>query len=98
MRLKRMLLLAAWIAAAMRPVPAAAETRRESFDREPAGWEGVNNRSTISPPRPSPRISATAPTSHAGGQPGEIGGRINPAGEAAYYGSDCRSRSRWTAL
>ena len=87
MRLKRTLLLAAWIAAAISPVPAEAETRTETFDREPANWEGLNNRSTHFAPKTVTQDFGHSPaTSHAGGQPGEVGGRINPAGEPAYYG------------
>jgi hypothetical protein len=86
MRLKRTLLLAAWIAAAMPPVPAEAETRRESFDREPADWEGINNRGAHFAPKTVTQDFGHSPaTSHAGGQPGEVGGRINPVGEPAYY-------------
>jgi hypothetical protein len=60
--------------------------REEGFDREPSGWEGINNRSTHFEPRTVVQDFGWSPgTNHAGGRRGEIGGRINPAGEAAYY-------------
>lgn len=61
--------------------------RRESFDREPPYWEGVNNRSTnFEPKRVTQDFGYSDTTSHFGRQAGEIGGTINPAGEPAYYG------------
>jgi hypothetical protein len=66
---------------------AAPALREERFDREPAGWEGVNNRSTSFEPKTVTQDFGWSPrTGHAGGRAGEVGGRINPAGEAAYYG------------
>ena len=67
---------------------AAAEgptEKSESFDRDP-GWQGVNNRSLREREPVSVRqdFGWTA-TRHAGGEPGEIGGRIQPDGLAAYY-------------
>lgn len=59
----------------------------EKFDRDP-GWIGVNNRSaTTHPPRSIRQdFGYSADSNHAGGKtPGEIGGMITPAGEAAYY-------------
>jgi len=68
------------------PVWATAAVREENFDREPAEWEGVNNRSTYFEPRlVTQDFGYSASTRHAGGEPGEIGGTLNPAGEAAYY-------------
>ncbi|MFN0126789.1 MAG: hypothetical protein ACKV19_08920 [Verrucomicrobiales bacterium] len=68
--------------------PASGALREENFDQEPANWEGVNNRSTHFEPRTVSQDFGYSPTStHAGGAPGEIGGRIYPAGEPAYYGS-----------
>ena len=67
--------------------PIQAETYTENFDQEPANWEGINNRSThFAPKTVTQNFGYSASTHHAGGQPGEIGGKINPAGEAAYYG------------
>src|SRR4051812_20203896 len=64
-----------------------AATRHESFDRAPPNWEGVNNRTTNFPPRAvTQNFGYSGTTSHAGGNPGEIGGTINPAAEPAYYG------------
>ena len=67
--------------------PAETVIREENFDQEPAGWEGVNNRNAhFAPKTVTQDFGYSASTRHAGGQPGEIGGKINPAGEAAYYG------------
>jgi hypothetical protein len=64
-----------------------AAVREENFDREPSNWEGVNHRNNFFDHRTVSQDFGYSPsTSQAGGQPGEIGGRINPAGEAAYYG------------
>jgi hypothetical protein len=64
---------------------AAAEERREAFDRDP-GWEGRNHRSTAFAPRRVVQQFGYSRTTHAGGtRPGEIGGHITPAAEAAYY-------------
>ncbi len=66
---------------------AGAALRVESFDQEPPNWEGINNRNTNFPIRTVVQNFGYSPaTSHAGGQPGEVGGTINPAGEPAYYG------------
>ena len=68
--------------------PIQAETCTQDFDQEPANWEGINNRGThFAPKIVTQDFGYSTTTHHAGGQPGgEIGGRINPAGEAAYYG------------
>lgn len=67
--------------------PSRAALRQETFDREPVNWEGVNNRSSHFAPKTVAQDFGYSPaTRHAGGQPGEIGGRIYQAGEAAYYG------------
>ena len=64
-----------------------AAVRQEHFDREPANWEGVNNRNKFFEPKTvEQNFGYSATTSRAGGQAGEIGGRINPAGEPAFYG------------
>lgn len=76
-----LLLAAAW------PVRAAgAVIREEDFDSQPADWEGINNRNTHFEPKIVTQDFGYSPTSHAGGRPGEVGGTLNPAGEAAYYG------------
>jgi hypothetical protein len=68
-------------------VGGVAATRHESFDREPPNWEGLNNRTTNFPSRAvNQNFGYSRTTSHAGGNPGEIGGTINPAAEPAYYG------------
>src|SRR6266540_2817634 len=68
-------------------LPSAAGVRQENFDREPPDWEGVNNRNKFFVSKKvEQNFGYSATTSHAGGQAGEIGGRINPAGEPAYYG------------
>ncbi len=76
-----------WLTSALLAVEAGAAIREETFDREPANWEGVNNRSTAFEAKTVLQDFGYSPsTRHAGGRPGEVGGRINPAGEAAYYG------------
>jgi hypothetical protein len=64
-----------------------AALRTENFDREPANWEGVNNRNKYFEPKAVTQdFGHSSQTSHAGGKAGEVGGRINPAGEPAWYG------------
>jgi hypothetical protein len=61
------------------------ETKTEPFDRDP-GWQGVNNRALRErEPVNIHQDFGWTPTHHAGGEPGEIGGRIQPDGLAAYY-------------
>jgi hypothetical protein len=61
--------------------------RQENFDREPPGWTGINNRSTAFSIKTVQQNFGYSPaTAHAGGSKGEVGGRINPAGEPAFYG------------
>ena len=58
--------------------------RRETFDREPPFWEGINNRNTNFPKRVVIQDFGYNPrANHTGASPGEVGGRIYPAGEAA---------------
>lgn len=61
-----------------------AEERTQHFDRDP-GWESHNNRSSTPPPRQVRQDFGFSNTSHAGGQPGELGGFITPAAEPAFY-------------
>jgi len=64
-----------------------AALRQENFDGEPSNWEGVNNRSTAFEVKTVVQNFGYSPgTAHAGGSVGEVGGRINPAGEPAFYG------------
>jgi hypothetical protein len=87
MGIKRMLLRWSLIIVALAGRPVAGAVREESFDREPLDWEGINNRNTYFPPRMVTQdFGYSASTNHAGGRPGEVGGKLNPAGEAAYYG------------
>lgn len=66
---------------------ALAAVRTETFDREPPHWEGINHRNTFFEPKTVSQDFGYSPaTRQAGGQRGEVGGRINPAGEVAYYG------------
>ncbi len=61
--------------------------REESFDVEPPGWEGVHHRSTFFEAKEVRQDFGYSPSTHkAGGKTGEIGGRIQPAAEKAYYG------------
>jgi hypothetical protein len=64
----------------------AGTTKTETFEKDP-GWIGVNNRSARShPPATIRQDFGYSKTSHAGGNVGELGGYIMPAGEIAFYG------------
>ncbi|MCI0746232.1 MAG: hypothetical protein L0Y58_12580 [Verrucomicrobia subdivision 3 bacterium] len=68
------------------PFGARAALRHENFDREPPAWEGVNHRSkSFGPKTVEQNFGYSSSTTYAGGQAGEVGGRINPAGEPAFY-------------
>jgi hypothetical protein len=61
--------------------------RQEFFDATPTHWEGVNNRNEHFPVRTVIQDFGYSPVGkHFANVEGEIGGKINPAGEAAYYG------------
>ena len=64
-----------------------AAERTEHFDSDPR-WDGRNHRAAEPAPREIRQDFGYSPTSHAGGKPGEIGGLISPAGEAAYYAAE----------
>jgi len=67
--------------------PLRAATRQEHFDHEPPNWEGINNHNTNFPARTVTQdFGYNGGSRHIGERPGEVGGKINPAGEAAYYG------------
>jgi hypothetical protein len=60
--------------------------KTETFEAEPS-WEGRNNRATDPGPRQIVQnFGFNGFSSNAGGQAGEIGGFITPAGEPAFYG------------
>ena len=83
---KRLFLLFALVEVAVAG-SAKAAIREENFDREPPNWEGVNNRTThFSPRTVTQDFGYSAASNHIGKEPGEVGGKINPAAEAAYYG------------
>jgi hypothetical protein len=64
-----------------------AAIRQESFDREPPNWEGINHRGKFFEAKNVTQdFGYSATSNRAGGQPGEMGGRINPAAEPAWYG------------
>lgn len=66
---------------------AQGQLRTENFDQEPLRWEGVNNRGQFFPPRSVMQDFGYSPdTNFAGGEKGEVGGTIHPAGEPAFYG------------
>jgi hypothetical protein len=75
---------------------AAAEQRRESFDKDP-GWDGHNNR-LAAPQAIRQDFGWSAGTRRAGGGAGEIGGLITPAGEPACYGKVVAARTLNDAL
>src|SRR5881409_2605694 len=61
-----------------------AAERTEHFDNDPR-WDGHNNRAQSPAPKQIRQDFGYSKTVHCGGAPGEIGGFINPAAEAAYY-------------
>ena len=69
-----------------------AEERTERFDKDP-GWEGRNNRATTPEKRKVRQDFGWSKTANAGGRPGEIGGVISPAAEAAYYARKLEPKS-----
>lgn len=71
------------LAAALAPALAQG---KEAFDRDPA-WNGRNNRlaRTLPPETVHQDFGYSPGTRHAGGEPGEIGGTIQPAAEPVYY-------------
>src|SRR2546430_13816158 len=75
------------VAAVAAHCAAAAAERTERFDKVPA-WHAHNNRATTPEPRAIRQDFGYSPTAHAGGAPGEMGGFITPAAEAAYYAKE----------
>ncbi|MFO0916956.1 MAG: hypothetical protein U0872_01410 [Planctomycetaceae bacterium] len=68
--------------------------KTESFRTDP-GWEGINHRAARNqPPRTIRQDFGFSPdTHHAGGRsPGELGGFVSPAGEAAFYAKEIASK------
>ena len=62
---------------------ATGDERTERFDRDPK-WDGRNHVADDPAPRSLRQDFGYSRTAHAGGKPGEIGGFITPAAEAAY--------------
>ena len=62
---------------------AQGKVKTETFDRDP-GWDGHNNRPSA-PPATVRQDFGFTHSQYAGGETGEIGGFISPAGEPAYY-------------
>jgi WD40 repeat protein len=70
-----------------------AAERTEHFDKDPA-WHGHNNRANSPKPRTIRQDFGYSETTYAGGKtPGEIGGFIQPAAEAAYYAKPIPQRT-----
>jgi len=82
-----------WIALLMPMawITVTAEQRQESFDRDP-GWDSHNNRSAR-PETIRQDFGWSPGTTNAGGTSGEIGGRITPAAEPAYYAKKFPTRT-----
>ena len=75
------------------PAIADEATKTETFDTDPL-WQGVNNRSARThEPVTIRQDFGYSETNKAGGKPGEIGGFISPAGEAAFYGKVIETKS-----
>ncbi len=80
------------------PLDAQEVTRTETFDRDPR-WIGVNNRSAReAEPVTIRQDFGWSRSARAGGEPGELGGFITPAGEAAYYAKVIEPKSFDTPL
>lgn len=72
---------------------ATAAERTEHFDNDP-GWHAHNNRAKSAEPRNIRQDFGYSQTTHAGGNtPGEMGGFIQPAAEAAYYAKPIPQRT-----
>ncbi len=67
-------------------------TRTQNFDTNP-NWDSHNNRATTPALRTVTQNFGYKTTANAGGAAGEVGGLINPAGEAAYYAKAFAARS-----
>jgi hypothetical protein len=78
---KRTVMLCTAAIAVIHNLSSAAE-RTEHFDKDP-GWHEHNNRSPGT--RQIRQDFGYSKTTHCGGSPGELGGFIQPAAEAAYY-------------
>jgi hypothetical protein len=75
----------------------AAEERTERFDKDP-GWDGQNNRATAAEKRTVRQDFGHSQSANAGGKPGEVGGFISPAAEAAYYARKIEPKTFGNAL
>jgi hypothetical protein len=64
----------------------------ERFTVDP-GWDGHNNRSSTPAPQTITQNFGYKTTNNAGGSAGEVGGLIQPAGEAAYYAKSISNRT-----
>src|SRR2546426_11964608 len=80
--------IALWIACGA----GIAAEQSENFDKEP-NWDGHNNRALRPEPRKIRQDFGYSPTAHCGGAPGEMGGFITPAAEAAYYAKEIPNRT-----
>jgi hypothetical protein len=80
---KRRLVLCGAAIVAIHSFGVGAE-RTEHFDKDP-GWHEHNNRSKSPEARQMRQDFGHSKTAHCGGSPGEMGGFIQPAAEAAYY-------------
>jgi hypothetical protein len=90
----RCLLTLASFACAVLPVRAADPTiKHENFDHDP-GWEEVNNHVVLEHPRTAVQdFGFSATTRFAGGQPGEIGGKITRTSQLASYAAKIPTRT-----
>jgi hypothetical protein len=84
------------LCSAAAPAPAATLPpmlmKTENFSVDP-GWDGRNNR-VVAPGVPvNQAFGFSATANRAGGAPGEIGGFITPAGEAAFYAKDIGTKT-----
>ena len=74
-------------------LPASAQERYQSFDRDP-NWQSHQSRLRVLGPRPVKQDFGFSKTQHAGGRStGELGGYLHPAAEPAYYAKSLPSKT-----
>ena len=77
--------------------PSRTTLREERFNADPT-WDGRNNRSTPKEPPIVIQDFGYSATSHAGGEPGEIGGRVWQSVRGGYYGKEIEPKSLQNSL
>ncbi|MDO8589020.1 MAG: hypothetical protein Q7T82_18490 [Armatimonadota bacterium] len=91
MKQAKCILALAVVAIVLQPAPGQC---KETFDKDPK-WDGHNNHIARELPPVTVRqdFGYSSNTAHAGGEPGEIGGTIQPAREPAYYAKPIQTKT-----